>query len=209
METSFYTLGIVMLLAVMLPGADFAIVTKNTLLHSRKAGIFTALGIGAAIWVHMTYCVLGLATVIRESFWIFHAIQYGGALYLLYLGIILIKPHADSSLEALVPSNSVKQTLLSAKKAFRQGFVCNLLNPKATLFFLTLFSTVASKNSSFLTSFAYAFEIFIIAMSWFCLLVYLLTHSAVTPWLNKANKTIEKVLGIVLIGLAVFVFFYS
>jgi threonine/homoserine/homoserine lactone efflux protein len=192
-----------MLLGAMLPGPDFAIVTKNALLHSRKAGFYTALGIGAATCVHMTYCILGLAVIIQKSYWIFHTIQYAGALYLTYLGIMLLKPHASETIQATSEGST---SPLSNSKAFRQGFICNLLNPKATLFFLTLFSTVAG---TILMNIAYAIEMFIIAMLWFFSLVYLISHQAVTAWLNRSKTIVEKFLGIMLLGLAVFVVFWS
>ena len=207
MATSFLTLGIIMFLGAMLPGADFAIVTKNSLLHSRKAGLYTALGIGTAIWVHMTYCVLGLAVVIQKSSWIFHTIQYIGALYLVYLGVMLLKPHAIKNIDS---NTGVSQsTPLSNGQAFRQGFICNLLNPKATLFFLTIFSAIATTQTTLLLNLAYAVEIFLTAMLWFCSLVYLISHKRVTAWLSKSTKMIEKILGVVLLGLAVFVVFWA
>lgn len=207
MGTGFLTLGIVMLLGAMLPGADFAMVTKNSLLHSRKAGLYTALGIGSAMWVHMTYCVLGLAVVIQKSPWIFHTIQYVGALYLIYLGITLLKPHASGNIEAT--SETKTAIPLSNSKAFQQGFICNLLNPKATLFFLTIFSAVATTQTTILLNLTYAVEMFLIAMAWFCSLAYLVSHQMVTAWLNKSIRTIEKILGVVLLGLAVFVVFWA
>ena len=207
MGTSFLTLGIIMLLGAMLPGADFAMVTKNSLLHSRKAGLYTALGIGTAMWVHMSYCVLGLAVVIQKSPWIFHTIQYIGALYLTYLGIMLLKPHAPGNIEA---ASGVKTpTSLSNGKAFRQGFICNLLNPKATLFFLTIFSAVATTQTTLLLNLAYAVEMFLMAMLWFSSLAYLISHKVVTAWLNQSTKMIERILGIVLLGLALFVVFWA
>lgn len=206
MGTGFLTLGVVMLLAAMLPGADFAIVTKNSILHSRKAGIYTALGIGAATWVHIIYSILGLAIIIRESSWIFHTIQYAGALYLVYLGIMLIKSNASQSIE--LTTDVVAMAPFPNGTAFLQGFICNLLNPKAPLFFITLFSTVATTQPSLMISFLYAIEMFAIAMLWFCSLVCLISHKAVVPWLNKSKVAIEKLLGVLLLGLAIFVVFF-
>ena len=54
------TLGILNFFAAMSPGPDFAIVTKNTLLHGRRSGVMTALGIATAILIHVSYCLLGL-----------------------------------------------------------------------------------------------------------------------------------------------------
>src|SRR5580658_8331862 len=90
MLTQFVTIGILMLFSVMLPGPDFALVTKNTFLHSRRSGLFTSLGIGAAILVHITYCALGLAFVIANSPILFSIIKYIGSAYLIYLGMTSI-----------------------------------------------------------------------------------------------------------------------
>lgn len=197
-----------MLLGAMLPGPDFAVVTKNSLLHSRKAGIYTALGIGAAIWVHMAYCVLGIAVILQKSPWIFHVIQYAGALYLTYLGVMLLKPHTAETI-GTTPNTHASSTTLSNAKAFQQGFICNLLNPKATLFFLTLFSAIATPQTTLLLNLVYAAEIYFTAMLWFCSLAYLISHKVVTTWLNNSTKMIEKILGLILLGLAVFVVFLA
>ena len=196
-----------MLFGAMLPGPDFAIVTKNSLLHSRKAGIYTALGIGAGMCIHMTYCVLGLAVIIRQSSWLFHTIQYAGALYLCYLSIMLLKPHANSHIDITQPKTSVND--LSSKRAFQQGFICNLLNPKATLFFLTIFSAISTTHTSLWLNLAYTTEMLIIALLWFCSLAYFISHTLITNWLNRSLKTIEKILGLMLLGLAVFGVFWS
>lgn len=207
MHTSFLTFGIIMLLGAMLPGADFAIVTKNSLLHSRKAGIYTALGISAGMCVHMIYCVLGLAVVIRESTWLFHGIQYAGALYLSYLGIMLLKPHSTPQIDNQTGKSQSKS--LSLGKAFQQGLICNLLNPKATLLFLTLFSAVSSSHSSFWINLVFAFEAVATALLWFCSLAYMISHKSIVNWLNRSQKTIERILGLILLSLAVSVVFLS
>ena len=81
------TLGILNLLAAMSPGPDFAVVTKNTLLHDRKSGVLTALGIAVAVMIHVTYCLLGLAVIIMHVRWLFDVISIVGGLYLAYLGV--------------------------------------------------------------------------------------------------------------------------
>ncbi len=206
-HSSFLTLSLVMLLGAMLPGADFAIVTKNALLYSRRIGIYTALGIVAGMCIHMTYCVLGLAVIIKQSSILFHTIQYAGAAYLLYLSFMLLKPHAHkkNSRKSIKPSSAS----LSWKQALRQGFICNILNPKATLFFLTIFSAISTTNSSLGLNLLYALEMLFIALFWFCSLAYFISHQLISHWLNQSQKMIERILGIMLLGLAFFVIFWS
>ena len=61
------SITLIILLAAISPGPDFAVVTKNALLYSRKSGIFTAMGVSTSLLIHSTYCILGLAIVIAKS----------------------------------------------------------------------------------------------------------------------------------------------
>ncbi|SRR5579883_56200 len=195
-----FTIGLLMLLSAMLPGPDFALVTKNTVLHSRRAGMLTSLGIGCGALVHMTYCLLGLAIVISESLLLFSIIKYIGAVYLIYLGInSLLAKHSH------VPSSksAAKKTAMRDLTAFRQGFLCNLLNPKATLFFLALFTVIIRPDTPRAWELVYAVEMFLIILAWFGSLTLLLSHPHVMRLLDKAEKYITKVLGVFLVGFGV------
>ncbi|SRR5579883_440629 len=197
MVGQFFPVALIALLGAMLPGPDFAIVTKNTIIHSRKSGYFTSIGVGTAILVHMTYCLLGLAIVISESILLFNAIKFVGATYLIYLGInsLISKQH-----NKIVPSNCIKiKKDISHLTAFKQGFLCNLLNPKATLFFLSLFTVLIKPNTPITWQMIYAVEIIFTATTWFCLLTNILSHSYIKRLLEKAEKYIAKILGVSLI----------
>ncbi|CAB3939960.1 hypothetical membrane protein [Pseudomonas knackmussii B13] len=64
------------LLAVISPGPDFATVTRNSLMLSRRAGVLTALGIGLGILVHITYTLIGVGLLIQQSLWLFNTINW-------------------------------------------------------------------------------------------------------------------------------------
>lgn len=201
MFSMFLTIGLLTLFSAMSPGPDFAMVTKNTLLHSRRSGLFTSLGIGSAIFVHITYCALGLAIAISNSVVMFSIIKYIGAGYLIYLGVssLLAKNpnHITSS------KNQTKKSELSNWVSYRQGFLCNLLNPKATLFFLALFTMIIRPDTSAFWIVIYAIEIFVIVTAWFCSLTFILSHPRVTHTLDKAEKYIAKLLGVFLVGFGI------
>lgn len=200
MLTQLFTIGLLMLFAVMLPGPDFAIVTKNTVVHGKRAGLFTTLGISSALLVHITYCILGLAVIISQSILLFNIIKYLGAFYLIYLGIqsLLAKSSKIDPLHA-----SERKTKMSNAKAFQQGFLCNLLNPKATLFFLALFTVIIKPETPLLWNLAFALEMFLIVAAWFSCLTLLLSHPRIIQLLEKAEKIISKMLGVFLIGFGV------
>src|SRR3990167_10999478 len=201
MFTQFISIGFLILLAAMMPGPDFALVTKNTLLHSRRAGIFTSLGISFGNLVHITYCVLGLALVISQSIVIFNMIKYLGAAYLIYLGINLFFKK-DNTPVMIAGAKPIKNDI-SDFTALRQGFICNVFNPKATLFFLALFTMIIKPNTSGLLELVYAIEIFLIAFFWFASLTMILSHPRVLRVLNKIEKLIPRILGVFLIGFGI------
>ena len=202
MITQFFTIGLLMLLSAMLPGPDFALVTKNTLLHSRRSGMFTSLGIGCALMIHISYCALGLAIVISNSLLLFNFVKYIGAGYLLYLGVtaLLAKTSAPENCISQSVSTKSKQSALTA---FRQGFLCNLFNPKVTLFFLALFTVIIKPDASKLWLMFFAVEMFLIVTSWFCVVTVILSHPPVAKLLQRVEKYISKAVGMFLIGFGV------
>lgn len=202
-----FSVSIIILLTAMSPGPDFAIIVQNSLVYSRRSGYFTSLGIGAAILVHMSYCVFGLASVISSSGLLFSIIKYIGASYLIYLGIesLFSKPAQTTFL----PNGTITPRKISNFVSFRQGFLCNLLNPKATLFFLSLFTALIKLRISAGLMSIYALMVFFITVAWFCTLTTVLSHSYVKLILKKAEKYITKLLGILLIGFGVILIFVS
>jgi RhtB (resistance to homoserine/threonine) family protein len=198
----FFTIGLLITFAVMLPGPDVALVMKNTLLYSRRAGIFTSLGVASANLIHITYCILGLAVVISQSLLLFSIIKYIGAGYLIYMGITALMARHDE-LAATKTHHELRKSSMSAYIAFRQGFLCNLLNPKATLFFLALFTAIIKPETPILWEIAFAVEMLIIIVTWFCCLTLMLSHPRVVRLLNRMEKYIEKTLGVFLIGFGV------
>jgi RhtB (resistance to homoserine/threonine) family protein len=201
MIAQFLSIGLIALLGAMLPGPDFAIVTRNSLLHTRQSGFFTSLGVGAAILIHMTYCVLGLALVISSSLWLYHLIKYIGAAYLIYLGVQSL---LSKQVEAFSSSDKkLKQTHQSNFTSFKQGFLTNLLNPKATLFFLSLFTVIINPNTSRYWQIAIGLEIFFVATLWFCCLTVVLSHPYIKQLLSYAEFYIAKLLGLILIGFGI------
>ncbi len=198
MLLQFFSIGFIMLMAVILPGPDFALVTKNTISHGRRAGVFTAIGVSLATIVHMSYCILGLGIIISESLFLFNIIKYFGAAYLIFLGINALRTQHTPRIQSTQTINQKKS--IADVSAFKQGFLCNLLNPKATLFFLALFTVVIKPGFSWGWKFAYMIEMVVIALGWFISLVLFLSHPRIMTLLDKIEIYIAKTLGIFLIG---------
>src|SRR5882672_9150565 len=87
LSPEFLTLFGVFVLAAVAPGPDFASVLRESVGYGRRAGIFTALGVGSAILVHVAYTVAGVGLIIAQSILIFTLVKWCGAAYLVYLGV--------------------------------------------------------------------------------------------------------------------------
>ncbi len=133
----------VTLLCMLSPGPDMLLVMRNSLLHGRHAGLWTALGVLFGNLVHCCYCLVGIGVLISSSIVAFNVLKWAGAAYLIYLGISsLLAPTG-------IPRMRERGTSpITARTALRQGLINNLLNPKATLFFLGVFSQFVGPTDS-------------------------------------------------------------
>lgn len=195
----FLSISLLIMLAAISPGPDFAVVTKNSLLYSRRAGIYTALGISASLLIHGVYCILGFALIISQSLLAFNIIKYLGATYLIYIGIKSLWAKRGN---VRVEDNRSKKSL-HALSAFYQGLFCNLLNPKAILFLLAFFTLIVKPGKSLWIEMGYGFEIAVIHMIWFSALSMMMTHHTIKTNLNHIQFYIVKGMGAVLIAFGV------
>lgn len=194
------TVTLIHLVAVMSPGPDFLIVMKHAIGYDRNTAVWTALGIGTGIMIHVMYSFVGLALIIRNSELLFNIIKYAGVAYLLYLGVSSLIAH--SSAISGMGVNKIKSTP-SALKAFRIGFLTNVLNPKATLFFLSLFTLVIGQDTPKSIMGVLGLIMVINTALWFILLGYLITIPAIQRRFEAYEKGFTILFGILLIAVAV------
>lgn len=196
--------AVVALLIVMVPGVDSLLVLKNTILHGRKAGILTMLGIILVLIVWTTLAVLGLAAVISKSLYVFLFIKYAGALYLVYLGIQSWRARAQSVTlqEAAIPEKQpFKNTMLNC---MMQGLTTDLLNPKTLLLYVTLMPQFIQPNQAAnIQLIILASVLMIIAIFWLGIVVFII--NMIRQWFlqPKIQSAFNKVTALVLVGLGV------
>jgi len=193
----------VFVLAAIAPGADFASVVRESITFGRKAGIVCALGVGSAIMVHVTYTVTGVGLIIAQSIVVFNIVKWCGAAYLVYLGIRSISAR-DSGRPAAGETFAVRaQQARSAAKSYTVGFLTNLLNPKATLFFISLFATIISRETPFVTQFGYGVVLSVFLALWFSVVAVFFTTRSIRAAFERAGHWINRVTGLVFIALGV------
>lgn len=186
------------LLAVISPGPDFAMVTRNSLLRSRRAGLLTALGIGLGVLIHVTYTLVGVGVLIRQSLFLFNAIKLIGALYLIYLGIQMLRSATRSSTQAISSS-----TALSDAAALRTGFFTNALNPKTTIFIVSLFMQVVHPETPLIVQIGYGLFIAIAHIAWFSLVALCFSADRLQAQLLSVRHWIDRLFGSLLLGFGV------
>lgn len=186
------------LLAVASPGPDFALVMRQSLVHGRRTAVWTSLGIGAGILVHVGYSVLGFALLIRGSATWFAAVKYAGASYLVWLGVQAwrSRPRGDES------GGAAGQSAPAAGAAFAGGFLTNALNPKATLFFLALFATVISATTPRLWQTAYGLWMSVATAGWFSLISTWFARERVRRTYLRYSHWIDRTLAVLFLGFA-------
>jgi len=184
------------------PGPDFAMVLRQSIGHGRGTAIITSAGIGSAILVHGTYTVLGLGLLVSQSAMLFGVLKYAGAAYLVWLGVNALRapgPHLQGN-----PENLENPAFLKMRgiKAFLIGFMTNLLNPKAALFFLALFTSVVSAQTPLKWQALYIVAMAVVLFVWFSLVSVFFTAPKVRAGFYRLGAWFNRVTGAALILLA-------
>jgi len=189
------------LLAAAAPGPDFILVSQQTLSNGKRTGLLCSLGIALGLSVHILYSSLGLAALIANSSSALWSIKLLGGCYLIYLGI--------SGLRARAGNHQTEQlttaTESSALKTIGLGFLCNALNPKAPIYFVSLFTIVLSQDTPAQHLLIYGLWMMVLQLAWFSFLTLLLSRPLVTSKFQRMGHWIDRVDGgaMLILGLKV------
>ena len=197
----FLTIALIHFVAVASPGPDFAIVVRHSVSFGRRAAMYTSIGIGLGILIHVTYSIVGLSVLIKTTPWLYTAISYLAAVYLVYLAVGALKSGPPKAV-AEGTQSPVAPSTMTAKKALWIGFLTNGLNPKATLFFLSLFTAFIDVNTPMSVKLGYGIYLAVATGAWFCFLSYLLSTSKVAQLIGSKGYWLDRTMGVLLIGLA-------
>ncbi|MDB6115278.1 MAG: rhtC [Lacunisphaera sp.] len=194
----FLSIAVAHALAMASPGPDFAIVLKQSLAHGRRPAVWTAIGIGSGLSVHITYCLLGLGVVLKNSATALLIFKYLGAAYLAYIGVqaLRAKPRTGE-LEVTARADAP-----AARAAWTTGFLVNLLNPKAALSLLALFVLRVSPQTPKLIQVGYGVWMTVVTMAWFSFVAVVFTQPEVRRKFLRSGHWIDRALGVVLLGFA-------
>lgn len=184
-------------LGVMSPGPDFAIVIRAALTQGRAAGVWTAAGIGSGILFHVAYGLFGLRWLTQRFPWSLDAIALAGAAFLIWMGSSALRAQP---MTAEMPVNA-ETTRGDWKRHYGVGLATNVLNPKATLFFVALFTTVVSGPVSMPMMVVLAIWLPLSTFGWFATVAVMLSHAGLRSGLQRHAHRIDRAMGAVLIAL--------
>jgi threonine/homoserine/homoserine lactone efflux protein len=193
----FLTVAMAHALAVASPGPDFAMVVRQSLAFGRSAGVWTAAGIGSGILFHVAYGLFGLGWLMQRYPQSLTVLGVAGALFLLWMGsqAMRAKPLPDVR-EDLPPPQPGDRA-----KFFGIGVLTNVLNPKAVLFFVALFTAVITGPVSTAMKVALGLWIPLATFGWFTFVALMLGNPATRRKLRHAAHWIDRAMGAVLLVL--------
>ena len=192
--TELLAVALFTILAVISPGADFAMVTRSSYAQGRKAGLAAAVGIALGVQVHVLYTVLGIAVIISQSPALFLGMKVLGAGYLIYLGYQSLTNTARINLEGKPSGSSLLAVL-------RTGFLTNALNPKTMLFVISAYTQVVQPGSPLALDFAYGAFMSFAHWAWFSLVAVFFSSAGLRKAMIERQQVVDRVIGVALIGL--------
>ena len=183
---------------IVAPGADFALIIRQCVVHGRRAAMITSIGIGCSLLFHIGYTILGIGLIVSKSLFLFGLLKWLGAAYLIYLGIKAFRE------PALVIENDGERAIaehLPAWKLFGAGFVTNALNPKPVLFFLSLFSALVSPHTPVGIQALYGLGMATALILWFFGVSLVFTSKPVRERFVATGRWFNRATGALFIGL--------
>ena len=187
------SIAIIHFFALISPGPDFFFVTQSAVRQSRLHAFFAALGISFSILIWAICAMSGLHFLFQKMAWLQNVLMIAGGLYLFYMGIQLFKSALNKQ-----PATNQNEKVRSDKsyaKLFLQGFLTNMANPKALVYFSSVFAIGINTNVSLTDQSALLALVFIESLIWFTVVAYLFSMSKINQYYQKFSKKIDGVTG--------------
>jgi len=187
---------------IVVPGPDTAIVTKNALLHGRRAALGTSFGVTTGLAVWTVASALGVASIVRASDAAFTVLKLIGAAYLVWLGIQALRAAGRAGSDP--GQEPARRTALDGRKGFRQGLLSDLANPKIGAFFTGLLPQFAGPGHSVLLPFLVLGGLFVLmTVVWLCGYALVAVRASAVLRRRRVKAAIDRVSGAILIGFGI------
>lgn len=194
----------VSILLIVMPGQDTALIVRNTLLGHRPGGIATAFGVatGLAVWTAATSA--GLAALLLASAPLFHAVKLAGSVYLVILGVQALRAAFWPSGESGLLHDGAPRRGLAPARAYRQGLISNLGNPKIAIFFTSLLPQFAPQQGpAFLSLLGLGLVFCLLTLAWLTGYAVVVARAAGVLQRPRVRRALDAVMGTVLVAFGV------
>ena len=198
----FLTIAVLHLFAVASPGPDFILVSRQCLRYGRKIAIWTSLGIAIGILFHVALSLTGLSILLQNQPDLFWYIKLLASLYIGYLGIVSLVSKSSNKLVEDATGQAGNQL-----RSVTTGLLTNVLNPKALIFFITVFAVAINKETGVFVKSLLGIYMSVATFIWFALVSILLTNKKAIERFKKAIPLLEKVTGFFLLLIAIQILF--
>jgi threonine/homoserine/homoserine lactone efflux protein len=181
------------------PGQDMILVMSRSITHGTRAGVATAAGVSLGLIVHTALATLGLGALLRTSEWLFTAIKFVGAAYLLYLGAQLLLTRTAQ----LTATTSARQSQL---KLFATGAASNSSNPKIAIFYFAFLPQFVSPSTSHATLTIFTLGVVFAGLTFLIKGPVALFAGRLSSWFQtrpNALVWLYRFSGLVMVGLAI------
>lgn len=196
---------LVAVIVIIVPGPDMVLVFRNAARSGRPGAVSTIGGILLGNAIMGTAAALGVTALFMASTTVFHVVRIAGGLYLLYLGVAALRSYLALRRGATDPATPLVATVPASRAtSFRQGLICNLLNPKLAAFYLSLFPQFQLAPLPPVAQYGVLAALFwCMALLWYVVLVGFLTALHRLLYSPVFARRIEAVAGSALVALGV------
>lgn len=193
-------------LLTLSPGADTMLVIRSVISRGPAAGLMTTAGICSGLFVHASLSAAGLSLILLKSAMAFEILKMAGACYLLFLGFQSIRRlfKAGNPATGLTESELAHNGKKSARRAFMEGMLNNILNPKPAVFYLALLPQfIGPHDPVFLKSLMLAGIHFTMSIVWLSAISLFLGKMRSFLASPRVHRWLEASSGVILIGLGI------
>ena len=197
----FLTVAILHFFAVASPGPDFILVTRQCMRYGRKVALWTSLGIALGILFHVALSLTGLTILIQNEPLIFWYLKLAASFYIGYLGLVSLFSRSSINLD-----NNFSNEISKKVKSVSTGFLTNVLNPKAFIFFITVFTLVIDIDTTKVIKIFLGIYMSMATFIWFSFISILITNKNAINRFKKSIPLVERFTGLLLIFIALQIF---
>ncbi len=184
------------------PGPDVLATARYATARSRRDGVLVGLGVTSAIGAWAAASMFGLSVLLARLGWLYDTVRLAGAAYLAYLGVRMLLALRRGGADETEQAPGVADAARSPWSVWRVGFLTNIGNPKAAVFFGSLFTAFLPPHAALWLQVGVIVLMLLTAMAWFSFVACLFSLAAVARAYRRARRGIDAVTGCLFVAVA-------